>query len=246
MDEKGQYILDLFEKNSITISKQQAQQFFDYYCLLIEWNSKINLTAITEFQDVCLKHFLDCSAICFAFSSYSEAKEFFSGKTLIDVGTGAGFPGIPLKILFPELKLTLADSLEKRVRFLNEVVSKLGLESVTTIHGRAEDLAHDIKLREQFDFSTARAVAALPVLSEYCVPFVKREGLFIAYKSEKAEEEITSSKRAFSLLGVKLEKSKVFFLDGSEMKRNILFIKKISSTSKAYPRKAGTPSKNPL
>lgn len=238
------FLIELFEKHNIVLEKRQACQFYKYYELLVSWNEKINLTAITNYEDVCIKHFLDSASIINMFSSYKEMVSYFSGKTIIDVGTGAGFPGIPLKILIPDLNVVLADSLDKRVNFLNTVISELELDGISAVHGRVEDLAKSNEYREAFDFSTARAVAALPVLSEYCIPFVKVDGLFIAYKSEKAAEEVSSSERALSLLGGKIVDSKSFSI--FDMKREIIYIKKVSSTPKQYPRKAGTPSKKPL
>ena len=243
---KEEYLLNLSKKLNIELSKEQAEAFLKYYELLIEWNEKINLTAITEFEDVCLKHFVDSLSIVNAFSSFKEAESFFAGKTLIDVGTGAGFPGVCLKILFPELNITLMDSLDKRIKFLNEVISVLSLKKICTVHARVEDAAKTSEYREQFDFATARAVASLPVLSEYCIPFVKVGGCFIAYKSEKVLEEIALSSNALSILGGKIESEHSFSLPDSDLQRTILFIKKESGTPDKYPRKAGTPTKKPL
>ena len=243
---REEYLSNLSGKLNIVLSKDQVNAFLKYYELLIEWNEKINLTAITEFEDVCLKHFVDSMSIVNAFSSFEEASEFFAGKTLIDVGTGAGFPGVCLKILFPELNITLMDSLDKRIKFLNEVISALSLEKIVTVHARVEDAAKIAEFREQFDFATARAVASLPVLSEYCIPFVKVGGSFIAYKSEKVLEEISLSSNALSILGGKIESEYSFSLPGSDLQRTILFVKKEKSTPDKYPRKAGTPSKKPL
>lgn len=240
------FLFDLFKNNGITLTKRQLCQFLEYYDLLVEWNEKINLTAITDFEEVCLKHFLDSASIINAFSSYDEMIDFFSNKSLADIGTGAGFPGIPLKILIHDLSVTLIDSLDKRVKFLNIVIDKLGLDNICAIHGRVEDLAVDLTYREQFDFSTARAVAALPVLCEYCIPFVKVGGSFIAYKSEKANEEISVSKNAIDILGGRFIKNVSFDLFSTDNKRDILFIEKINSTPDKYPRKAGKPVKKPL
>ena len=240
------YLEDVFRSLDIVLSERQLSQFVTYYKLLIEWNEKINLTAITEYEDVCVKHFLDSGSIVKLFSSYKEASDFFKDKTMIDVGTGAGFPGICLKILFPDLKLTLMDSLDKRIKFLNEVIKELSLEKIETVHARVEEFAKKSEFREQFDFATARAVASLPVLSEYCLPFVKVEGEFIAYKSEKADEEVSLSQNAFSVLGGKLKKNVSFVLPGTDYKRAIIVIEKEKSTPSGYPRKAGTPVKKPL
>lgn len=246
MNNKEDFLWSLAEKLNIELSKEQIDAFLKYYELLIEWNEKINLTAITEYEDVCLKHFIDSMSIVNAFSSYEEASEFFRGKTLIDVGTGAGFPGVCLKILFPDLSITLMDSLDKRIKFLNEVIAALSLKGITTVHARVEDAAQSGEYREKFDFATARAVASLPVLSEYCLPFVKVGGSFIAYKSEKVLEEISISANALTVLGGKIESKFSFALPESDLARTILFIKKETSTPDKYPRKAGTPSKKPL
>ena len=243
---KEEYLSSLSGKLNIELSKEQLDSFLKYYELLIDWNEKINLTAITEYEDVCLKHFVDSMSIVNAFSSYEEASEFFKDKTLIDVGTGAGFPGVCLKILFPELNITLMDSLDKRIKFLNEVIAALNLKKIVTVHARVEDAAKTSEYRESFDFATARAVASLPVLSEYCLPFVKVGGSFIAYKSEKVLEEISISANALNVLGGKIESKFSFDLPDSQLARTILFIKKESSTPDKYPRKAGTPSKKPL
>lgn len=243
---KEEHLSFLSKKLNIDLSKEQIDAFLKYYELLIEWNEKINLTAITDFEDVCLKHFVDSMSIVNAFSSFEDAETFFSGKTLIDVGTGAGFPGVCLKIIFPKLHITLMDSLDKRIKFLNEVITSLSLNNISTVHARVEDAARTAEFREQFDFSTARAVASLPVLSEYCLPFVKQGGFFIAYKSEKVLEEISLSANALSLLGGNIESEYSFSLPDSDLQRTILFIRKENKTPDKYPRKAGTPSKKPL
>lgn len=243
---KEEYIENTFSKINISITKRQECQFLKYYELLTEWNEKINLTAITEFEDVCNKHFADSSLFFRLFDSFDESVISLSGKRLVDVGTGAGFPGIVLKILYPDLSIVLLDSLDKRIRFLNEVISTLELSDIVAVHGRVEDLARMSEYREVFDFSTARAVAALPVLSEYCLPFVKMGGSFIAYKSEKTDEEVSSSKKAFDILGGKLERLVSFELPDSASFRTLVEVKKVKSTPSSYPRKAGTPVKKPL
>lgn len=223
----------------LELSDFQLEQFLQYYELLIEWNSFMNLTAITEFEEVCTKHFLDSLSLC-------KAIDCTEKLSVIDVGTGAGFPGIPLKIAFPNLKLMLLDSLGKRVKFLNEVIDKLGLENIEAIHGRAEDFAKPDMLRENFDICVSRAVANLSTLSEYCIPYVKVGGFFISYKSEKITEEITVAKHAIELLGGAFFAQKEFVLPNSDIYRNLFMIKKIKTTSKKYPRKAGLPAKEPL
>ena len=239
-------LFETIKKLNIELDKRQVCQFLDYYDLLVSWNEKMNLTAVTSFPDVCLKHFADSLSLIKLFDSFDDFVNFFSGKTLIDVGTGAGFPGIPLKILVPNCKITLMDSLDKRIKFLNEVIAGLELEGIETIHGRVEDFAHDKTMRESFDISVARAVAALPVLSEYCLPFVKVGGIFIAMKSEKAGEELAMSNHALDTLGGTLKKNVSFNLLDSSLSRTLLLFEKEKETPKAYPRKAGTPSKKPL
>ena len=181
----------------IELSEKQAEQFKNYYDLLIEWNSKINLTAITDYNEVLVKHFEDSISIM-------NILDMNSVDSVIDIGTGAGFPGIPIKIMFPHIKLTLLDSLNKRINFLNLVIEELGLDNVKTIHGRAEDYAKDAEYRENYDLVVSRAVANLSTLSELCLPFVKVGGYFISYKSDKSNEEIENAKHAYDLLGGKL------------------------------------------
>lgn len=233
-----QFIKDA-ESLGVALSENQVQQFLRYYEMLVEWNEKVNLTAITEYDDVLKKHFIDSMSLIKAYNVHQK-------KSVIDVGTGAGFPGLVLKIAFPELKITLLDSLNKRIHFLDAVIDELKLEDVTTIHGRAEDLAKPGQLREQFDLCVSRAVANLSTLSEYCLPFVKVGGEFISYKSEKIVEEIETAGRAIGILGGKIEKQVEFQLPESDIYRNLFVIKKVKETAKKYPRKAGMPSKEPL
>ena len=225
------------EKLGISISEEQLEQFISYYEMLIEKNKVMNLTAITDFDEVIEKHFID-SLNLFRFTDLK------ADKTIIDMGTGAGFPGIPLKIAFPNLKITLADSLNKRILFLNDVISELGLTDIDTVHGRAEDLAKDKIYRENYDICVSRAVANLSTLSEYCLPFVKIGGQFISYKSGDCDEEITNAKSAIFLLGGRLNQIQKFEMNDNS--RSFVIIDKVNGTSKQYPRKAGLPSKKPL
>lgn len=232
-------LIEQAKKVSVSLTEEQAEKFLLYYELLIEKNKVMNLTAITEWEDVKTKHFIDSLAP----ASYIK---FPPGGNLIDVGTGAGFPGIPLKIAFPEWKITLMDSLNKRVIFLREVVEELGLTGIEVIHSRAEDLGRDPNYREKYDYCVSRAVANLAVLSEYCTPFLKKGGIFLAYKSAKVEEEWEKSQKAIHMLGCRTVKSETLFLPGTDIQRTFLFIEKKEAVSKKYPRKAGLPAKEPL
>lgn len=227
------------ETLGIRLTDVQKRQFDRYYELLIEWNRVMNLTGITEYDEVNLKHFTDSLTIV-------RIKDMENVSTLIDVGTGAGFPGIPIKIAFPYIKVTLLDSLNKRIKFLNQVVEELDLEDVVTLHGRAEDYAKKEEYREQFDLCASRAVANLSTLSEYCLPFIKKGGCFVSYKSADSDEEIQQSEKALDILGGKLEKVDKFVLPGSDMGRALVMIEKVKNTPRKYPRKAGVPSKEPL
>lgn len=233
MEEK--YVMDDFEE----LSNSQKEQFDKFYNILIEWNQVMNLTAITKYDEVVQKHFIDSLSI----KDVINLKEVCS---VIDVGTGAGFPGIPLKIAFPHLKVTLLDSLNKRVKFLNEVIFELGLKNIETVHGRAEDVARDKEYREQYDICVSRAVANLTTLCEYCLPYVKVGGILISYKSGNVEEEIKDSEKAVSILGGIVKKVIKFELRGTNIGRSFVIIEKKKSTPKKYPRKAGLPSKEPL
>ena len=223
----------------VDLSDTQVQQFIKYYEILVEWNSFMNLTGITEYEEVVQKHFVDSLVLC-------KAINVNEVSNLIDIGTGAGFPGIPLKIAYPHLKVTLLDSLQKRIKFLNEVVMQLGLTDVETIHGRAEDFAKPSMKRESYDVCVSRAVANLASLSEYCLPYVKVDGYFIPYKSGKIDEELMDAKKAVFVLGGKIEDEVKFNLPDSDISRSLIKIKKVSGTPKKYPRKSGLATKEPI
>lgn len=225
----------------IELTAEMEEKFLLYYNMLIEWNSFMNLTAITDFDEVLKKHFTDSVSLIRAIPDLGEKK-----YRMIDIGTGAGFPGIPLKIVFPNISVVLLDSLNKRVNFLKEVISKLQLTDITAMHGRAEDFAQNKEYRESFDLCVSRAVANLATLSEYCLPFVKKNGRFISYKSEKVSEEFEVSGKAISVLGGEYENQVTFELPDSDIYRNLFVIKKKSATPGKYPRKAGLPSKEPI
>lgn len=234
------------EELHILLSDVQLEQLVKYYELLIEKNKVMNLTAITEFDEVMKKHFVDSLSLV-------KVCELHNSISVIDVGTGAGFPGIPLKIAFPDLKITLLDSLQKRVGFLQEVIDELGLTEIEAVHGRAEDFAKPGLMREKFDLCVSRAVANLSVLSEYCLPYVKVGGKFISYKSDKVsiesgtqKTEIEQAEHAITVLGGRLAEKKSFMLPFSDIYRNLVVIEKCRPTPKQYPRKAGTASKKPL
>lgn len=230
----------LYEKTKqigIELTEEQLEKFYLYMNILLEWNEKINLTAITNEEEIILKHFVDSLTI----NKYIE-----DSKSLIDVGTGAGFPGIPIKILRQDLKITLLDSLNKRINFLNEVIEKLELKNIECIHGRAEEFGKNKNYREKYDISTSRAVANMSTLSEYLIPFVKIGGKVLAMKGDKAEEELEEAKKAIKLLGGKVENIDNFYLPNSDIKRSIIIIKKIEKTEMKFPRKPGMPAKEPI
>lgn len=237
-EERIRYLEQELIQAGIHLEEGQIHQLETYYHMLVEKNKVMNLTAITAFEDVVQKHFIDSMMLL----RYADLK----GKKVIDVGTGAGFPGIPLKIACPDAEIVLLDSLNKRVQFLKEVMDALHLEKIEAVHGRAEDMAKKAEYREHFDYCVSRAVANLSTLSEYGVPFVKVGGCFISYKSGEMEEELKQAEKAIRILGGEKEKIKSFRLPDSDIGRSLIFIRKKKETSKKYPRKAGLPSKEPL
>lgn len=238
-----EYNFDKFKKIlqewNITLSDEQEWQFSTFYEMLVEKNKVMNLTAITEFDEVIEKHFLDSVSLGAVLDLKKELK-------VLDMGTGAGFPGIPLKIIYPNLQITLADSLNKRVTFLNEVIEALKLNGIEAIHARAEELARNAAYREQYDLCVSRAVANLSTLSEYCLPFVALNGMFVPYKSGEIEEEVEAAKKAIFLLGGELKQVHQFSFGENDLHRSFVLIEKKKKTPKTYPRKAGTPAKQPL
>ncbi|WP_060204583.1 16S rRNA (guanine(527)-N(7))-methyltransferase RsmG [Sporosarcina koreensis] len=233
-----QFIEALKEKG-IDLSEQQLLQFNKYFQMLVEWNEKMNLTAITDATSVYLKHFYDSITAAF----YTDLT---GNKTICDVGAGAGFPSIPLKICFPDLSVTIVDSLNKRITFLTELSKELELDNVRFVHDRAEDFGQNPKYREQFDIVTARAVARLSVLSELCLPLVKEGGIFLSMKGAAAEEELVDAKKAINVLGAELVEKFSFSLPMEESERNIFILNKVKKTPKKYPRKPGIPNKTPI
>ena len=219
--------------------QNQLERFHKFYQLLIEWNKVMNLTGITEYEDVVEKHFVDSLSII-------KAIDLSGIHTVIDVGTGAGFPGIPLKIAFPHLRVVLLDSLNKRIKFLDEVISQLGLTEICTIHGRAEEYARKEEYREQFDLCVSRAVSNLSTLSEYCLPYIQVGGIFVPYKSGEIDDEVEQSKKAVRILGGNIKDVMKFELPGTDIHRSFVLFHKEQHTQKKYPRKAGIPAKEPL
>lgn len=240
-NDKNKGILDFkrgLEELNIKLNDLQMLQFINYYELLIDKNKVMNLTAITKFSEVICKHFLDSLSIV---KVYRPAND-----KIIDIGTGAGLPGIPIKIAFPDTQVLLMDSLNKRVRFLDEVIEKLGLSNITAIHGRAEDYGREKNYRQVFDICTSRAVARLSTLAEYCIPFVKVKGRFISYKSGNISEELKEADRAINILGGTIIKTKEFDIPHTDIRRTLIMIEKTDNTPNKYPRLAGKPSKEPL
>mgnify|MGYP002569698963 CR=1 FL=1 len=238
--EENEFKEKMQEKSKILgfdFSVEQISKFYKYMNMLIEWNEKMNLTAITDPKEIILKHFVD---------SLTIAKYVEEGKSIIDMGTGAGFPGIPIKIYRKDVKVVLADSLNKRIKFLDEVIDKLKLENVETIHCRAEELGKNKQYREKFDYATSRAVANLSTLSEYLMPFVKLNGKCIFMKTIEVEEELEKAKKAIKTLGGKIEKVDKFEIPESDLGRSIIIVKKEKITPSKFPRKPGTPAKEPL
>ena len=225
------------QKIDINLTNKQLNEFYTYMNLLLEWNKNINLTAITEPEEIIKKHFID---------SLTISKNIQKDSSIIDVGTGAGFPGIPLKIVREDINVVLLDALNKRLNFLNEVVKENKLENIETVHFRAEEIGKNKKYREKYDIATSRAVAQLNILAEYLLPLIKIGGKCICMKGCNVEEELKNSKKAITLLGGEIEKIEEFILPDSDIKRNVIIIKKVNSTPAKYPRKPGTPAKEPI
>lgn len=238
MSQIEELLAESCKKINIELTEKQIKQFIDYKDMLLEWNEKFNLTAITDEREIILKHFVDCLAI--------SAGAELAGKKIIDVGTGAGFPGVPVKIAFPDTQMTLLDSLNKRITFLEELKNKLGLENVVCIHSRAEDGGSDKNLREGFDLCISRAVANLAVLSEYCLPFVKVGGCFISMKGPDVKDELKESEKAIKVLGGEVKEIKLINIPETDINHSLIIIKKIKPIPSKYPRKAGKAKKEPI
>ncbi len=239
MENRDIFLKEFLNKYEIAITDDQANLLNRYYDMVVEKNKVMNLTGITEYKEFITKHFLDSLSIC-------KTGIDLVGKKIIDVGTGAGFPGIPLKIVYPDTDIVLMDSLNKRLVFLNEVIKELNLKDIVTLHGRAEELRIKDLDREKFAVCVSRAVARLATLAEYCVPFVRKGGCFVSYKSGNIDDELLEANKAIDLLGGKAEKPVLFNLADEEMGRSFIIISKIGSTPKKYPRQAGKPSKEPI
>ena len=244
-EQNRKMLRDIFSTAALPLPPEQEGAFLRYFELLVERNRVMNLTAITEPEEVFRKHFLDSAIL------WSELEKAViclpEPCSVIDVGTGAGFPGVPLKIVKPEISLTLLDALQKRIGFLKEVAETLDLQGVTLVHSRSEDAAKPGKpFREQYDLAVSRAVSQLNVLSEYCLPFVRVGGLFAAYKSADCEEELHAAAHALEVLGGSIEQVLSYSLPGSDIGRSLVVIRKVRPTPEAYPRKAGKPEKKPM
>lgn len=239
MDSVQQQFVELLQKEGLTLSDRQLEQFELYYKELVEWNEKMNLTAITDRDQVYLKHFYDSLTLSFHVVMTDV-------ETMADIGAGAGFPSIPVKIAYPHLKLTIVDSLNKRIHFLQHLVEVLGLEHVQCVHARAEEAGRKAELRDRFDMVSARAVARLNVLNELCLPFAKQGGAFAAMKGSQSAEELSEAQASIQLLNAKLEKVATFELPVEQSERNIIVMRKIGGTPGKYPRKPGTPAKEPI
>ena len=238
---KPEEFFEALAKQGVELNETQKEQFATYFHELVETNKVMNLTSITEEDQVYLKHFYDSIVLGFV-----DDKLLHEELTLCDVGSGAGFPSLPLKIINPKLHVTIVDSLNKRIKFLDSLVEKLGLDSVSLVHGRAEEVGKNPQFRESFDVVTARAVAAMNVLTEFCLPLVKVDGQFVAMKSEKAPEELKTAQYAIETLGGEIKRQESVELPNDAGIRNFIFVKKIAKTPKKYPRKPGTPAKKPL
>lgn len=238
-----EYDIHVFEEGlkelNLELNETQTKQFLDFYEYLIEKNKVMNLTGITDFEEVLVKHFLDSLMV-------AKVIDMTQVKSMMDVGTGAGFPGVPVEIMFPDIKSVLLDSLNKRVKFLEETFEILKLTNISAIHGRAEEYAKNKNYREQFDLCVSRAVSNLATLSEYCLPYVKKGGVFVSYKSGKVQEEVEEATKAISILGGKVKDVMYFSLPGSDIERSLVVIEKVKNTPGKYPRKAGTPLKEPI
>ena len=232
-------IINKLTAEGIKITDVQCDKLYRFYEMVIEKNKVMNLTAITDYEEFVIKHFVDSLMI-------AKVMDLTMPMTVLDIGTGAGFPGVPIKIVYPETKVLLLDSLNKRLNFLNEVIAELGLKDITTIHSRAEELQAKGEYRENFDLCVSRAVSALPTLSEYCLPYVKPGGKFVAYKAVGADEEIEASKTAIRVLGGEIKETAHFTIKDTDYTRVLISIEKIKNTPKKYPRPGGKPGKNPL
>ena len=232
-------IIKKLENEGITITLEQCDKLYRFYEMVTEKNKVMNLTAITDYEEFVIKHFVDSLMI-------TKVMDMTGTMTVLDIGTGAGFPGVPIKIVYPETKVLLLDSLNKRLNFLNEVIEELDLKDIATIHSRAEELQAKGEYRENFDLCVSRAVSALPTLSEYCLPYVKLGGKFIAYKATGADEEIEASKTAIRVLGGEIKETTHFTIKDTDYIRVLISIEKVKNTPKKYPRSGGKPSKNPL